>query len=62
MMNQSTAIAYGKRIGVKYYVKNNYGGLMGGYVHRKDAEKARDKWQAEKNPWNPDVKYFVVKA
>ena len=29
MMNKEQAIAYGKRNGVKYYVKNSLGGLLG---------------------------------
>ena len=30
MMNPNQAIAYGQQIGVKFYVRNSNGGLMGG--------------------------------
>lgn len=54
MMNKEQAIAYGKRIGVKFYVMNSNGGLLGGYTTREAAEEARQRFQREynHNPWN----------
>lgn len=39
MMNREQAIAYGKTVGVKFYVKNINGGLIAGYTTREEAEK-----------------------
>lgn len=39
MMNLQQAIEYGKRIGVKYYIKNQYGNLIAGTTTLADAKK-----------------------
>lgn len=63
-MNKEQAIAYGKRIGVQYYVKNSRGGLLGGYTTKEAAEDARKRWQKEydHNPWNKGLSVYITKA
>ena len=53
MLNKSQAIAYGQRIGVKYYVKNSLGGLLGGFTTLEAAEacKARQERELNNNPF-----------
>ena len=41
MMNREQAIAYGKRTGCRYFVKNSNGGLLGGFTTREAAESCR---------------------
>ena len=65
-MSKEAAIAYGKKIGVCYYVKNNHGGLMGGTKTLADAEKMKSKWEREErlspNPWATEpVTYHIEK-
>ena len=52
-MTRSAAMAYGRQIGCRYYVKNTNGGLYGGYVNLADAEDARRRFEKElrNNPW-----------
>jgi len=53
MMNKAQAVAYGRRIGVKYYVKNSLGGLLGGFTTLEAAEACRIRQERElrNNPW-----------
>lgn len=62
MMNQNMAISYGKRIGVRYYVKNTHGGLYGGYVNRKDALDAKKRFEIEdkSNPFTKGTTKFII--
>lgn len=64
MMNKDQAIAYGKIIGVKYYVKNSCGGLLGGATTLEEAQRMLREFQEDykNNPWNKDVKVFIVEA
>lgn len=58
-MNKEQAIAYGKRMGVKYYVKNSIGGLLGGTKTYEQAVEMKSRWEAEVAN---DIKVFIVKA
>lgn len=62
MMNREQAIAYGKRTGCRYFVKNSNGGLLGGFTTREAAESCRIRWEKEyqTDPWNRGMKVFVV--
>lgn len=62
MMTREAAVAYGKRIGVQYYVKNTKGGLYGGYITLENAKKAKKEFEAEdkKNPWTKGTTQFVI--
>lgn len=65
MMNKEQAVAYGKRNGVKYYVKNSLGGLLGGTKTYEQAVAMKSRWEKEEanNPFAPsDIKIFIVKA
>lgn len=65
MMNKEQAIAYGKRNGVKYYVKNSLGGLLGGTKTYEQAVEMKNRWAAEmaNNSFAPsNVEVFVVEA
>ena len=64
-MNKEQAIAYGKRMGVKYYVKNSLGGLLGGTKTYEQAVemKSRCEAKAANNPFAPsNLKVFIVEA
>ena len=45
MMNREQAIAYGKRIGVRYHIYNNHGCLVGGTKTREDAEAMKKRFE-----------------
>ena len=64
MMNLNQAMNYGKKIGVKYIIKNSYGGTLGGAVHKADAEKMRDEFQKEydNDTCNKGTKIFIVEV
>ena len=64
MMTDKQAIQYGKRIGVRYYVKNSYGGLLGGFTTKKAAEECKKRFEAEycENPWNKGVTVHIEKV
>lgn len=61
MMTRAAAEAYGKRIGCKYYVMNDRGGLIGGFKNREDAEECKKRWEIEtkNNPFDNTVKYYI---
>lgn len=63
-MNLQEAIAYGKRTGVKYYVRNDHGGLIGGTKTYEQAVDMKNRYEAEmaNDPFNPDIKAYVVEA
>lgn len=62
MMNRSQAEAYGKRIGVRYYLKNTNGGLYGGYTTLEAAKEAKKRFEAEDktNPWTKGTTKFLI--
>lgn len=65
MMNKKQAVAYGKRNGVKYYVKNSLGGLFGGTKTYEQAVEMKARWEKEaaNDPFAPsDLKVFIVEA
>ena len=64
-MNKEQAIAYGKRMGVKYYVKNSLGGLLGGTKTYEQAVEMKSRWEAKavNDPFSPsNLKVFIVEA
>lgn len=62
MMNRAQAEAYGKRIGVRYYLKNTNGGLYGGYTTMEAAMEAKKRFEAEdkRNPWTKGTTKFLI--
>lgn len=62
-MNRDQALAYGKKRGCRFLVKNTNGGLYGGYTNRADAELAKMRWEKEicENPWckGENIKVFI---
>lgn len=65
-MNKEQAIAYGKTVGVKFYVKNTNGGLIAGYTTREEAEKkaAEENEVYATHPWHKgeNLKAYVTEA
>lgn len=61
MMSRAAAVAYGKRTGVKYHVKNTNGGLLGGTKTKEQAEAMKARWEKEyrTNPWAKGVKVYI---
>ena len=65
MMSKSQAVAYGKRNGIRYYVKNSLGGLFGGTKTYEQAVEMKSRWEVEvaNDPFAPsDLKVFIVEA
>ena len=62
MMTKEAAIAYGKKIKVRYYVKNTNGGLYGGYKTMEAAQEAKKRFEAEdkENPWTKGTTKFLI--
>lgn len=62
MMNRAQAEAYGKRIVVRYYLKNTNGGLYGGYTTLEAAMEAKKRFEAEdkRNPWTKGTTKFLI--
>lgn len=62
MMTRAAAEAYGKRIGCKYYLYNEHGGLLGGYKTREAAEAGKKRFEKEyeTDPWNKNEKVHIV--
>lgn len=61
MMNREQAVAYGKQIGVKFYVKNSLGGLLGGCTTKEAALETKRRFEADykTNPWNKGVTVYI---
>ena len=62
MMNLQQAIAYGKSIGVKYYVRNDKDCIMGGTKTLEQAQAMKRRFEAEdkKNPWTRGTTRFYI--
>ena len=62
MMNLQQAIAYGKSIGVKYYVYNDHDCLVGGTQTKEEAEAMKKRFEIEdkKNPWTKGTTRFYI--
>lgn len=61
MMNLNQAVAYGKRVGVKFYVRNTNGGLMGGTKTRKQAQAMKKEFEEryKNDPFGKDLKFYI---
>ncbi len=63
-MNRDEAMIYGKKIGCKYYVYNNHGGLHGGFKTLEAAEafkkECEDKYKNDK--LNSDMTFYIKEA
>ena len=62
MMNRAAAEEYGKRIGVRFYLKNTNGGLYGGYKTLEAAQEAKKRFEKEdrRNPWTKGTTKFII--
>lgn len=62
MMNHQ-ALAYGKHIGVKFYVYNSRGCIVGGSKTREGAEAIKHRMEIEErtNPWTHGTTRFEIK-
>lgn len=61
MMNLNQAIAYGKQMGVKFYVRNSNGGLMGGTKTREQAQAMKKEFEEryKNDPFGKDLKFYI---
>lgn len=61
MMNLNQAIAYGKRVGVKFYVRNTNGGLMGGTKTCKQAQAMKKEFEEryKNDPFGKGLKFYI---
>lgn len=62
MMNLQGAIAYGHRIGVRFYVRNSAGCIVGGTKTKEQALEMKRRHEAEdrRNPWTKgSTKFFI---
>ena len=61
MMNKEQALNYGKKIGVKYLIKNSNGGLLGGTTTKEAALEMQKEWQQnyKNDPWNKELKVYI---
>ena len=62
MMTLDGAIAYGQRIGVRFYVKTSTGAVYGGTKTREQAEAMKHRFEADdrRNPWTKGTTKFVI--
>ena len=62
MMNLNQAIAYGKRIGVRFYVLNDNDCIMGGTQTLEQAEAMKKRFEIEdkRNPWTKGTTQFYI--
>ena len=63
MMNREQAIAYGKRIGVRYHIYNSNGCLVGGTQTREQAEAMKKRMEREErnNPFTGGTTRFEIR-
>lgn len=61
MMNLNQAIAYGNQMGVKFYVRNSNGGLMGGTKTREQAQAMKKEFEGryKNDAFNKDLKFYI---
>jgi hypothetical protein len=61
MMNLNQAIAYGNQMGVKFYVRNSNGGLMGGTKTREQAQAMKKEFEEryKNDAFNKDLKLYI---
>lgn len=63
MMNRHEAEEYGRKMGCKFYVRNNQGGLLGGFRTREAAEQHKAKCEEElrTNPFckGEEIRIFI---
>lgn len=62
MLNLEQAIEHGKRVGVRYYVKNDAGCIMGGTKTIEQAEAMKRRFEADdrQNPWTKGTTRFYI--
>ena len=62
MLNLSQALEHGKRVGVRFYVKNDKGCIMGGTQTREQAEAMKKRFEAadRTNPWTRGTTRFEI--
>ena len=62
MMNLNQAIAYGKRIGVRFYVLNDNDCIMGGTQTLEQAEAMKKRFEIEdaRNPRTKGTTQFYI--
>ena len=61
-MNTKQAIAYGKRIGVRFHIYNSRGCLVGGTRTLKEAQAMKRRFEAEEknNPFTGGKTQFYI--
>ena len=61
MMSREQVMAYGRKIGCKFYVRNSNGGLLGGFTTREAAEKykAEEERRLRKDRLNHKLKVYI---
>lgn len=64
MMTLQGAIAYGKHIGVRWYIRNDRGCIVGGTKTREQAEAMKLRFEIEdrRNPFTRGTTRFVIEA
>jgi hypothetical protein len=64
MMTLQGAIAYGKHIGVRWYIRNDRGCIVGGTKTREQAETMKRRFEIEdrRNPFTRGTTRFVIEA
>ena len=62
MMTLNQAIAYGKRIGVRFYVLNDKDCIMGGTQTMEQALEMKKRFEIEdaRNPWTRGETQFYI--
>lgn len=64
MLNLEQALAHGRRVGVKFYIYNDAGALLGGTTTRAAAEKMKADFERadRKNPWTRGTTKFEIRS
>lgn len=63
MLNLEQAIEHGKRVGVRYYIKNDKGCIVGGTKTLEQAEAMKRRFEIDdrQNPWTKGTTRFYIK-
>ena len=63
MLNLTQAIEHGKRVGVRFYDKNDANCVMGGTQTLEQAEDMKRRFEAadRQNPWTKGTTRFYIK-